>query len=113
MADHNDLDHVTGKTTTGHEWDGIKELNTPLPRWWVITFYLTIVWAIGYWVVYPAWPLISGNTRGVIWYSARAVVVVELALLYEIACDNLVALDGASLDDIVKDPAVLGLAGGR
>ena len=54
MAEHNELDHVTGTTTTGHEWDGIKELNTPLPRWWVITFYLTIVWAVGYWIVYPA-----------------------------------------------------------
>jgi len=54
MAGHSELDHVTGKTTTGHEWDGIKELNTPLPRWWVIAFYLTIFWAIGYWVVYPA-----------------------------------------------------------
>ena len=39
MTDHSELDRVTGKTTTGHEWDGIKELNTPLPRWWVLTFY--------------------------------------------------------------------------
>ena len=36
--------------TTGHEWDGIKELNTPLPRWWLYTFYATIVWALVYWV---------------------------------------------------------------
>src|SRR5437867_8472856 len=43
MTEHSDFDKVSGKTTTGHEWDGIKELNTPLPRWWVITFYLTIV----------------------------------------------------------------------
>ena len=54
MTDHGDFDSVSGKTTTGHEWDGIKELNTPLPRWWLTTFYLTIVWAIGYWIVYPA-----------------------------------------------------------
>ena len=45
--------------TTGHEWDGIRELNTPLPRWWLWLFYATIVWAVVYWVVYPAWPLIS------------------------------------------------------
>ena len=43
--------------TTGHEWDGIQELNTPLPRWWLWLFYATIIWSIGYWVVYPAWPL--------------------------------------------------------
>ena len=36
MTEHSDFDHVSGRTTTGHEWDGIKELNTPLPRWWVI-----------------------------------------------------------------------------
>ena len=51
MAEHNDIDQVTGTSTTGHQWDGIKELNTPLPRWWVITFYLTIVWSFGYWIV--------------------------------------------------------------
>ena len=64
MAEHNEIDRVTGKTTTGHEWDGIKELNTPLPRWWVITFYITIVWAVGYWVVYPAWPMLWSHTTG-------------------------------------------------
>ena len=63
MTEHNDIDSVSGRTTTGHEWDGIKELNTPLPRWWVLCFYATIVWAIGYWIVYPAWPLVSGYDR--------------------------------------------------
>ena len=51
--------------TTGHEWDGISELNTPLPRWWLWLFYATIVWAIGYWILYPAWPLLSSYTKGV------------------------------------------------
>ena len=50
---------LTGTATTGHEWDGIRELNTPLPRWWLWMFYATIVWAIGYWIVYPAWPLLT------------------------------------------------------
>ena len=35
-------DVVTGQDTTGHEWDGLKELNTPLPNWWVYVFYATI-----------------------------------------------------------------------
>ena len=63
---------------TGHEWDGIKELNTPLPRWWLITFYLTIVWAVGYWIVYPAWPLLWSHTTGIWNYSTRAEVATEL-----------------------------------
>ena len=43
-----ELDELSGTETTGHEWDGIKELNTPLPRWWLWTFYATVIWAIGY-----------------------------------------------------------------
>src|SRR5246127_2118365 len=111
MTDHHgEFDSVSGRSTTGHEWDGIKELNTPLPRWWVITFYLTLVWAIGYWIVYPAWPLISSNTRGVLGYSSRADVGVELANLEKTRGDKMAALGAASLADIEKDPALLALA---
>src|SRR6476646_1806160 len=113
MAEHHELDHVTGKTTTGHEWDGIKELNTPLPRWWVITFYLTIVWAVGYCIVYPAWPLLQSHTTGVFGYSTRADVGVELANLEKIRGDKMVTLGAASLTDIEKDPALLALARAR
>ncbi len=73
------IDEVSGVATTGHEWDGIKELNNPLPRWWVWTFYATIVWAIGYTVVYPAWPLLTSATSGLVGYSSRADVNRELA----------------------------------
>src|SRR5271167_497822 len=100
-------DSHTGTATTGHEWDGIKELNTPLPRWWVICFYLTIVWAIGYWIVYPAWPLLWSNTPGLLHYSSRADVAVELAKLEKVRGEKMVALGAASLDDIEKDPAML------
>jgi len=113
MAGHSELDHVTGKTTTGHEWDGIKELNTPLPRWWVIAFYLTIFWAIGYWVVYPAWPLLWSHTTGVLNYSSRADVAVELAKLEKIRGDKMVSLGAAPLAEIEKDPALLALARAR
>ncbi|MBI2717557.1 MAG: cytochrome-c oxidase, cbb3-type subunit III [Rhizobiales bacterium] len=64
-------DEISGVDTTGHEWDGIKELNHPLPRWWVMTFYATIVFAIGYTILYPAWPLLRGATPGVLGYSSR------------------------------------------
>jgi cytochrome c oxidase cbb3-type subunit 3 len=110
MADHTEVDSVTGTATTGHVWDGIKELNTPLPRWWVITFYITIVWAIGYWIVYPAWPLISSNTQGMFGYSSRADVAVELANLEKIRGAKMAALATASLADIEKDPQMLALA---
>ena len=46
MSQNIHIDEVTGTDTTGHEWDGIRELNTPLPRWWLYTFYATIIWGI-------------------------------------------------------------------
>ena len=70
-----DVDAVTGTTTTGHEWDGIRELNTPLPRWWLWLFYATIVWAVGYWIVYPSWPLVSSYTKGAFGWQSRDAVV--------------------------------------
>ncbi|MGO4714086.1 cytochrome-c oxidase, cbb3-type subunit III [Bradyrhizobium sp. 2TAF24] len=107
---HEEFDAVSGKTTTGHAWDGIKELNTPLPRWWVTTFIASIIWSFGYWVVYPAWPMIQGYTTGVINYSSRADVAVELANLGKLRGEKMAALGTAPLAEIEKDPALLALA---
>ena len=71
-------DEISGTDTTGHEWDGIKELNTPLPRWWIWTFYATIVWSIGYCIAFPAIPLLNDATKGLLGYSSRAEVVKEI-----------------------------------
>jgi cytochrome c oxidase cbb3-type subunit III len=65
--------------TTGHSWDGIEELNNPLPRWWVWVFYATIIWGIGYSIAYPAWPLIKEATPGLLGASTRADVAAEIA----------------------------------
>ncbi|MEM9343309.1 MAG: cytochrome-c oxidase, cbb3-type subunit III [Pseudomonadota bacterium] len=73
------VDQLTGQSTMGHDFDGIEELNTPMPRWWLWTFYATIVWGIGYTIAYPAWPLISGATEGLLGYSTRAEVVEQIA----------------------------------
>ena len=72
------VDKISGQTTTGHEWDGIRELNTPLPRWWVWTFYATIVFAVIYWIVYPAWPLMTTYTKGLFNTTARMRVADDL-----------------------------------
>jgi cytochrome c oxidase cbb3-type subunit III len=71
MAAKPELDDVTGVETTGHEWDGLKELNRPLPNWWVWTFWITFIWSIGYWIAMPAWPLLSGYTMGWLGDSSR------------------------------------------
>ncbi|WP_299192710.1 cytochrome-c oxidase, cbb3-type subunit III [uncultured Litoreibacter sp.] len=72
-------DELSGVETTGHSWDGIQELNNPLPRWWLWTLYLTIIWGIGYTIAYPAWPMISGATSGVMGWSTRANVAADIA----------------------------------
>ncbi len=113
MSDHTEIDAVSGTSTTGHEWDGIKELNTPLPRWWLLTFYATIIWAIGYWVVYPAWPMISGYTSGVLGYSSRASVAVDLANLEKLRGAKMAVLATIPVGEIEKDPALLALARAR
>ena len=65
--------------TTGHEWDGIQELNNPLPRWWLWTFYGCIVFALGYMVLYPAWPISKeGATPGLLHWSTRADVAKDI-----------------------------------
>ena len=105
-----DKDPVSGVNTTGHEWDGLKELNNPAPRWWLIVFLITVVWAIGYWVVYPAWPTLSGHTQG-LWAWTQFKQLDEQR--QEIAArQNTIAprFDDASLEDIVKDPELQAFA---
>jgi cytochrome c oxidase cbb3-type subunit III len=65
--------------TTGHSWDGVEELNNPLPRWWVWVFYATIVWGVWYTIAYPAWPLVERATAGYLGFSTRAQVAEDIA----------------------------------
>lgn len=83
MADKREVDQATNTETTGHEWDGIKELDTPMPRWWLWTFYACIVWAVIYSILMPAWPLVNGATPGLLGYSSRVNVENELQAVRE------------------------------
>jgi len=65
--------------TTGHSWDGIEELDTPLPRWWLWVFYACIIWGIWYVIAYPAWPLIYGATPGYKGWSTRGQLEKDIA----------------------------------
>ncbi|MEQ6250009.1 cytochrome-c oxidase, cbb3-type subunit III [Sulfitobacter sp. HNIBRBA3233] len=73
------IDKETGVETTGHNWDGIEELNNPLPRWWLWTLYATIIWGVGYTIAYPAWPMLSGASAGLLGFSTRAQVAEDIA----------------------------------
>ena len=108
--DHKEIDAVTGTATTGHDWDGIRELNTPLPRWWLWTFYITIVWAIGYWIVYPAWPLLTTSTQGVFGWHTRSAITADLDELRVQRGPMMTKLTQASLAEIAKDPKLFDFA---
>src|SRR3569833_1265224 len=110
MSDHMDIDKHSVTETTGHEWDGIKELNTPLPRWWSTIFYACILWAVGYWVVYPAWPGISGYTHGLFNHSQRDEVTADVAALKSARAGHERELAAASLAQIQHNPALLQFA---
>ncbi|QRM55770.1 cytochrome-c oxidase, cbb3-type subunit III [Sinorhizobium sp. BG8] len=103
MADKH-IDEISGVETTGHEWDGIRELNNPMPRWWVWTFYATIVWALGYMIAYPALPMLTDATKGVLGFSSRADVAVELAEAKAAQTGSLDRIASSSLQDILADP---------
>ena len=105
-----DIDETTGVDTTGHSWDGIKELNSPLPRWWLWTFYITIIWGIGYTIAYPAWPLVSSATQGVLGHSTRAEVAEEIARYDAQNADLRTALAEVELASLGDDPDLLRFA---
>jgi len=101
--------------TTGHEWDGIEELNKPLPKWWLYIFYATIIWAIGYWLVYPAWPTVSSYTKGFMGYSQRAQVSKDVAASQAEKAVFRDKIADSELDAIKSDPELFSfaLAGGQ
>ncbi len=63
MAENNPF---PGVETTGHVWDdNLAEASNPPPAWWMLCFYASIAFVIGYGVIYPQWPTLSGYTKGI------------------------------------------------
>jgi cytochrome c oxidase cbb3-type subunit 3 len=110
MSNRKHVDDLSGTETTGHEWDGIRELNTPLPRWWIVIFYACIVWAVGYWVFMPAWPTLNGYTHGLLGHSQRDDVAANVAALKAARAAKERELSGAGLARIQNDPELLQFA---
>lgn len=108
MSAHKEIDHVTGVETTGHVWDGdLKELNKPLPKWWLYVLYATIVWSIGYWIVYPAWPTLNGYTQGIWGYSQRAAATSDVAAAKAAQKKFTDAIASTPLADIAKNQELM------
>lgn len=115
MNDKKDIDQHSGVETTGHEWDGIKELNVPAPRWWLIVFAITCVWAVGYWIVYPAWPTLSGSTKGTAGWTSYKKLTAEQSEITERRGEFAAKIKTHSLEDIKNDPELyaFAIAGGK
>jgi cytochrome c oxidase cbb3-type subunit 3 len=102
-------DKYTGYLTTGHEWNGIKELNTPVPR--AVYFFLLIafVFSVGYWVLMPAWPLGARYTKGLLGLDQRNIVRDSLkrAALGRSAWTK--QIEAKSYQEIQADPALMNI----
>ncbi|MFC0590459.1 cytochrome-c oxidase, cbb3-type subunit III [Novosphingobium aquiterrae] len=109
------IDDATGIETVGHEWDGIEELNNPLPRWWVIVFALTVVFSLGYVVVYPAIPLANAGTQGIWGWTSRGQLDAEMAAAKASRAASDAQIAALPLDQIAANKDLLGkaLAGGH
>ena len=109
------IDQPTGTETVGHEWDGIEELNTPLPRWWLWAFYASIVWGVIYTIFYPAWPLVSEATAGVLNWSSRGQLERELTAEQARRAPIMRAIAATPVDQLDGNPQLMQAAveGGR
>ncbi|MDR7153500.1 cytochrome c oxidase cbb3-type subunit 3 [Sphingobium xenophagum] len=117
MADDKNpkIDAATGTQFKGHEWDGIQELDTPLPRWWLWTFYATILFAIGYVIAYPAIPMLNDYTRGMLGWSSRGALEQELAAHADQVAPIHQAIAATTIEKLAGQPELMQAAieGGR
>lgn len=115
MSENKRIDAPTGTQTVGHEWDGIEELDTPMPRWWVLTYWATIIWALGYVIVYPAIPMLNSATSGVLNWSSRGQLAQEMSAEAKRRAPIVSALATTPVEQLAANPKLLRAAveGGR
>lgn len=108
------IDEPTGTEFVGHEWDGIEELDTPMPRWWLWSLYATIVWGIAYVILYPAWPMLERGTEGVLGWSSRGQFAKEMAEVDEQRAPILAELARVPIERLPEDSVLMraAIAGG-
>lgn len=113
-ADNNnrkkEIDPISGVETTGHEWDGLKELNNPAPRWWLWVFFVCVVWSLGYFVFYPAWPTISGATKGKLGWTSYRELSASQQQITDRQATYLGAFEKADFDQIMNDDTLFAFA---
>ncbi len=109
------IDEATGVETVGHEWDGIEELNNPLPRWWLWSFYACIAFSIAYVIVYPAIPMLTKASDGVWKWSSRGALAAEMAKADDARANVMSAIAATPIETLPSNPQLMqaAVAGGR
>ncbi|WP_138469474.1 cytochrome-c oxidase, cbb3-type subunit III [Poseidonocella sp. HB161398] len=110
MSNHSDKTHQGDVPTTGHSWDGIEEYDNPMPRWWLIVFYICIGWGAVYTLLMPSWPGLTGAWPGLLGFSTRGQVAEEMARFSEANAAIDAELAQTDLAAIVSDPELNGYA---
>lgn len=114
MSSNKRIDEPTGTEFVGHEWDGIEELNTPLPRWWLYTFYATIAFAAAYVVLYPAWPMIENATAGTLGWSSRGDLAADIRAAEAARAGTVAKIAATPIEALPDNPELMqaAVAGG-
>lgn len=95
-----DVDPVTGRKTTGHEWNGITELDTPVPRGVLIFLIVTHIFAVLWWFLMPTWPLGSTYTKGLLGIDQRTAVAEAVAAARTTRAPWVNAIESSSFEEI-------------
>jgi cytochrome c oxidase cbb3-type subunit 3 len=100
-------DAYSGTDTTGHEWDGIRELNTPLPKWWLYVFVATVIWAAGWFLLYPSIPYGTGYWHGLLGYSSRADAMAGVAAMHDEHAAAMRQIATLPIADVARDTKLM------
>jgi cytochrome c oxidase cbb3-type subunit 3 len=114
MTDIN-KDPLTGKATTGHVWDGIQELDNPMPRWWLTTLYACIAFAVLWWILYPAIPSFSGYTKGLLGYNSHGAYAEQAVAAAQVQKVWIDKISSSTTEQINSDAELLNfsMSGGK
>lgn len=102
-------DPVSGRETTGHVWNGIKELDTPVPRGVLIFLIVTHIFAFAWWVLMPTWPLGDTYTKGILETDQRRSVEKHLLESQEGRASWAKLIETESFAQIEADPDLMAI----
>lgn len=102
-------DPVTGRETTGHEWNGIKELDTPVPRGVLMFLIVTHIWAIAWWFFVPTWPLGTTYTKGLLGVDQKTTVEENIARAQAARSVWTSRLESEPYEEILADPSLMAI----